>query len=133
MILKSILIWLSILPLAILNGALRQFVLNSWLGESIAQPVSGLLLSLIIFFMAFLLIPKLKVTGKKGYVRIGLLWVCLTLIFEFAMGFSTGSSLVEMLRAYNPLTGNLWILVVIVIGISPWLTAEIKRPDKTNE
>ena len=37
MIKKSMLVWLLFVPLAILNGALREGVLEPWLGEKIAN------------------------------------------------------------------------------------------------
>ncbi|MDR2145721.1 MAG: hypothetical protein LBE91_04590 [Tannerella sp.] len=59
MIKKSIPIWLSIIPLAILNGGLRETVLLLRLEESCAQIVSGLiLLSLILFH-------ELEKAGRK--------------------------------------------------------------------
>lgn len=128
MILKFFLIWLLIIPFAILNGAIRELLLNDLLGENLAQPISGISLSLIIFLIAFIFIPKLKVYNKKSYFYfIGLLWVSWTIIFEFSLGFVSGESFSKMLSAYNPLTGNLWLLVIIVTGISPWLTAKIKK------
>lgn len=126
MILKSILIWLLIIPFAILNGVLRESVLNSILGENVALPISGILLSLIIFLIAYFLLPKLKLNNVKTPCYIGLLWMALTIIFEFGIGALSGQDFQEMLLAYNPLSGNLWLLVLIVTGISPWLVLKIK-------
>lgn len=126
MILKSILIWLLIIPFAILNGVLRESVLNSILGENVALPISGILLSLIIFLIAYFLLPKLKFNNVKAPCYIGLLWMALTIILEFGIGALSGQDFQEMLLAYNPLSGNLWLLVLIVTGISPWLVLKIK-------
>jgi hypothetical protein len=62
MIKKSILIWLLIIPLAILNGGLRMEVLIPWLGESCAEPISGVILCLLIFIVSLIFIPRI---GKK--------------------------------------------------------------------
>lgn len=126
MILKSILIWLLIIPFAILNGVLRESVLNSILGENVALPISGILLSLIIFLIAYFLLPKLKLNNVKVPCYIGLLWMTLTIVFEFGIDALSGQDFQEMLLAYNPLSGNLWLLVLIVTGISPWLVLKIK-------
>lgn len=55
---KSLLIWLSITPLAILNGGLREYILLPQLG-AIAFPISGLLLLLCIFIVSYIFIPRL--------------------------------------------------------------------------
>lgn len=130
MILKSVLIWLLIIPFAILNGILRESVLNTILGDKIALPISGIILSVIIFLIAFFLIPRLKINSLKTSCYIGLIWVAMTVIFEFGMGFSTGQEFSDMLAAYNPLTGNLWLLAVITTGVAPWLIMKIKSHNR---
>ena len=127
MIKKSVLIWLSIIPLAILNGALRESFLNPSIGESFAQPVSGLILCLLIFIVSLIFIPRIGRGKEKTYWKIGILWIVLTIVFETIFGIAIGNSFSELLKAYNIATGNLWLIVVIFTGISPWLVAKIKR------
>jgi hypothetical protein len=127
MIKKSLLIWLSIIPLAILNGGLRQVLLESWLGESCAQIVSGIILCLLIFTVSFIFIPRIGRGTAKTYCIIGLLWVLLTIVFETGLGFLTGMNCTEVIKAYDVTTGNLWSLVVIFTGIAPWLVAKIRK------
>ena len=75
MIKKSILIWLSIIPLAILNGGLREAFLTPRLEESCAQIVSGLILLSLIFFVTLIFIPRIGKGEQKTYWKIGLVWV----------------------------------------------------------
>jgi len=127
MIKKSILIWLSIIPLAVLNGGLRDFFLTPRLGESYAQPVSGIILCLLIFIVSFIFIPRTGKGEQKMYWKIGFLWVALTLVFETILGLAVGNSLGELLKSYDIRTGNIWSVVVLFTGIAPWLIAKIKR------
>ena len=53
-ILKSLPVWLSFIPIAILNGGLREYVLAKTIGAEWALPVSGITLSVCIF----LLVPQ---------------------------------------------------------------------------
>ena len=55
---QAIGIWFLIIPLAIMNGGLRENILVK-LGD-IALPLSGIILSICIFVVAYLLIPKIK-------------------------------------------------------------------------
>ena len=64
--------------------------------------------------------PRLiKNSTRKGKWLTGIVWMLLTVIFEFATGLSGGNSISELLAAYNPLTGNLWLLVLAATLFSP--------------
>ena len=130
MIKKSILIWLSIIPLAILNGAFREVFLTPRLGESYAQPVSGTILLLLLFSVSFLFIPRIGKGASKTYWKIGGLWVIMTIVLETILGLAMGDTLTEWLQAYDVTTGNLWLLVVLFTGVTPWLVAKIKKNNK---
>ena len=123
---KSLLIWLSITPLAILNGILRESLLLPALGTP-AYPISGVLLALCIFVVSYIFIPRLGPANKQAYVKMGIVWVLATLIFETLLGLVMGLSFNEILGAYNFLTGNLWLFVVVFIGFTPIIVAKIKR------
>lgn len=118
-ILKSVLIWLCFIPVAILNGGLREHVLNRALGEKWALPVSGIVLSICIFLISWLLLPRIGRISAKNCIITGLLWTFLTILFEFASGLAGGSTLRELVAAYNPMTGNLWLLVLATTLLSP--------------
>jgi hypothetical protein len=127
MIKKSILIWLSIIPLAILNGGLREAFLTLRLGESCAQPISGIILLLLIFVVTFVFIPRIGKGTSETYWKIGGLWVALTVLFETVFGLATGDSVGKLLKAYDITTGNLWLIIVVFTGFAPWIIAKIRR------
>jgi hypothetical protein len=124
-VVQAILIWILIIPLAILNGGLRENVLNK-LGD-IALTLSGIILSICIFVVAFVLIPKIKHCNKGDYLIFGLLWFILTNIFDLSMYLSEGGGFFDLLNSYNFLSGNLWILVVFTTFVAPILVAKIKK------
>ncbi|MCL2380512.1 MAG: hypothetical protein FWC64_02835 [Treponema sp.] len=127
MIKKSMLIWLLIVPLAILNGGLREGILEPMIGSKYANPISGIILCILIFIVSFLFIPRLGKGEKGTYLKIGLLWVLATVVFETGLSFLMGIGLNEIINSYNITTGNLWLIVVIFIGIVPLLIAKIRR------
>ena len=127
MVLKSMLIWLSIIPLAIANGALREGLLMPLIGDKFAYPISGIILCLLIFIVCFIFIPKLGKGTKKTYLTIGLLWFFSTIIFETVLGLVEGIPFTEIINAYNITTGNLWLIVVIFTGVVPFLIAKLKK------
>ena len=127
MIIKSILIWSLMIPLAILNGALRVGLIEPIIGEIYANPISCVILCLLIFIVSFIFIPKLGNGIKVVYIKIGILWVLLTIIFETILGLFMGNTINEVIMAYNIATGNFWLIVVIFIGFAPLLIAKIKK------
>ena len=127
-ILKSLLVWVCFIPVAILNGGLREHVLARALGEKWALPLSGIILSACIFLITWLLLPRtMKALSAKDSLRIGICWVFLTIAFEFVSGLAGGSTITELLAAYNPLIGNLWLLVLAATLLSPAAVRKITR------
>ncbi len=125
-ILKSLLVWVCFIPVAILNGGLREHVLARALGEKWALPLSGIILSACIFLITWLLLPRaVKALSSKDSLRIGICWVFLTIAFEFVSGLAGGSTITELLASYNPLTGNLWLLVLAATLLSPVMAGRI--------
>lgn len=64
---------------------------------------------------------------QKGCLIIGGLWMILTVVFEVVFSMSAGLSFRDMLVAYNPMTGNLWLLVVLTTFFAPLFVYKIRR------
>ena len=125
-ILKSLLVWVCFIPAAILNGGLREHVLAGAVGEKWALPLSGIILSACIFLITWFLLPHtVKALSVKDSLRIGICWVFLTIAFEFASGLAGGNTIKELLAAYNPLTGNLWLIVLVTTLFSPVIAGRV--------
>ena len=127
-ILKSLIIWFCFIPVAILNGGLREYVLAKAIGAEWALPVSGITLSVCIFLITWLLLPRMikAFTSKDGWL-IGIGWALLTIAFEFAAELAGGSTVSELLAAYNPLSGNLWLLVLVTTLLSPIIVKRLSN------
>lgn len=131
-LLKSFIVWLCFIPVAILNGGLREHVLLHTLGERWALPASGIILSACIFLITWWLLPRVARSSnwRDGW-RIGTGWALATIAFELAGGLASGSTLSELLAAYNPFTGNLWLLVVATTLLSPVIVTKKSSPKTT--
>lgn len=125
--LKACLLWCAILVFAVLNGMLREKVLIPLFGSFIALVVSGVLLAMCIFLVAWLAIPWWGWLPPKHWWSIGGLWLLLTLVFEFTFGrVGQHKSWAELMQAYTFEGGNLWPLVLLVILVSPRLAAHLR-------
>ena len=121
----AFLIWVMIIPIAILNGGFREYVLVK-LGM-FARPLSGIILSVCIFVVAYLLVPKIKNCVKRDYILFGVMWFILTNLFDLSSYIKNGEGFAGLIQAYNIFTGNTWMLVVLSALLSPMLVMKIKE------
>jgi hypothetical protein len=124
---KAIAVWLAILTCAVLNGALREGVLMRLFGKPAALVLSGVLLSAIILAISLMVVPWFGRLAGARYVHVGLLWLWLTLIFEFGFGrLVQHQSWQRLIEAYTFENGNIWPAVLVVIVAAPWLAARVR-------
>ncbi len=120
--LRAAAVWLLILLLAILNGGLRETVLFPQFGNPAAQLISGALLIGCILVVSYLLVPRLGAVSRPQLGGIGVLWLVLTLVFEFGFGVLVqGKSWRDLLAAYAFHGGNIWPVVLLIIVAAPFL------------
>lgn len=113
-------IWLAILPLAFVNGALRVFILNRLIGERAGHVASTFLLSAGAFFVVAFFIKRAQhILALKQLLLLGFSLVVLTVAFEFALGLLGGKTWNEMLADYNVFKGRIWPLVLLVEFLGP--------------
>lgn len=122
-ILKSLLIWIAIIPCAFLNGGFRNAVLFPLLGESRAYIISGLLLCVFIFLITWFLLPLLKKGSRGEYKVVGIIWMILTILLETIIGLINGLSLREIFSSFDFRNGNLWLFIVLFIAVVPYIVA----------
>lgn len=125
--LRPIIAWLAILVLAALNGGLRELVLLPGLSRRAAFITSGLLLCALVLLIAIALTRWLRLDTAARAVRVGFLWLWLTLVFEFGLGIVQGRSWTEILEPYTFKDGNIWPLVLLVVLLAPRIGFEFSR------
>lgn len=120
MVRRSVLIWLCIVPVAMINGAVRDLIVAPVLGDPIARAISCLTLAGATFVVAWISIQWIGPTDRVEAWVVGLIWLGLTLAFEFVVGHYVFGTPWEALRAdYNVLQGRLWILVLAAALTAP--------------
>lgn len=123
---KALAVWALILLLAILNGITREALLTPAFGQVPGLLISGLLLCALILLVTYLTLPWLSVAVREQQLRLGIFWLLLTLVFEFAFGLAQGKPLSVILSAYTFRGGNLWPLVLCVTAVAPRLMARVR-------
>ena len=124
---RSLLVWLAILAVAVVNGAFRQGVLVPRLGDAVGHVLSTVLLSCVVFVVAWLTIGWMNPATTRDAWIVGGFWLALTLVFEFLGGhYLFGTSWEVLLADYNILHGRIWPLVLIVTVVAPALAARLR-------
>ena len=125
-LLKAIAVWLAILLVAVLNGALRDAFLVSLLGSTAARFLSGIVLCVVILAAAALTARWYGLLLPSARWYIGGLWLVLTLCFELSVGYAQHQSWQKLLDAYTFQGGNLWPLVLVTTFLAPWIGARLR-------
>jgi hypothetical protein len=127
-LLKGAVIWLLLVAVAVGNGVFRDTVLARVSSPALALPLSGVMLALLILLVAFLSVPLIASRRARVYWSVGLLWVSLTLAFELLFGhYAAGKPWNEIWQVFNVAGGDLFLPVLVVSGLAPWLAARARR------
>jgi len=121
MYLRSALVWLSFGVVAFAVGALRQAVIAPRLGEQLAHQIGSVAVAAIIGATAARFTQSLGPTREQA-LTIGLLWVAMSVAFEVGyFRFGMGEPWGRLIHDYNLFQGRLWLLVLIVQLVTPYL------------
>lgn len=124
---KALLFWFLLMVLAIGNGTVRLKFIIPFTGLTAGLAISTVMLCVLILGATWLGIRWLGPATTQQAWSIGLLWLVMTLGFEFGAGhllFKKPWS--ELLVDYNIAKGRIWVLVPIVTALAPWWMAKLR-------
>jgi hypothetical protein len=121
-------LWIPMIALGILNGALRELTYGRHVGELGAHQLSCLV-GVLLFGVYAWLVPGRRPLERDGQaLAVGLAWVALTVAFEFLFGrLVAGHSWERLVADYDLGAGRLWALVLVALGALPWLVSRLRR------
>jgi hypothetical protein len=130
---KYLLGWIPLVFIAIINGTIRQIFFQKPFGELNAHQLSTATGIVLFGLYIYWLMRCWRPESIKAAVQIGLVWVVLTVIFEFCMGrIILGRDWSVLLHDYNIAGGRVWILVLIWVAIAPSVFYWISGKNKSN-
>lgn len=114
--------------IAVANGALREAWLVPRFGEHAARQISTLLLLALFALYIGYVVRRWPIASSGEAIAVGVVWLVLTLLFEFVLGhFVSGLSWSELFAEYNLAAGRLWALVPIWVAIAPYFFFRLRR------
>ncbi len=125
---KYLLLWLPMLLIAFANGALRETWLRKHAGELPAHQISTALLVLLFGVYIGIVVRVWPPASAAQALAIGLLWLGLTLAFEFLFGhYASGRAWNALLHEYDVLAGRLWVLVPLWVAVAPYVFYRLRQ------
>ena len=122
MLLLSVIAWIPMLLIAILNGMLREYWFAKKLSELYAHQLSTATVILFLGIYIWSLTRFWRVASSAQALAIGLIWFGLTISFEFLFGhYVMQHPWSRLLQDYNIFAGRVWVLVLMWIAIAPCL------------
>jgi len=128
MAIRAVIVWMTIVPVAIVNGAVRDLLIAPSAGDPIARALSCLTLSAAVLLIAKLSIGWMGPRSASDAWTIGGVWLTLTLAFEFLVGhYVFGTPWEELAGDYDLLAGRLWVVVLATALCAPRLSLRMPR------
>ncbi|MHB8971607.1 MAG: hypothetical protein ACYC3X_18580 [Pirellulaceae bacterium] len=124
-IVRSFAIWLILIAAEILHGIVRGMFLVPYVGPFRSSQIGVFTGSLIIFAIALAFVRWIGASRSSQLLGIGVLWLILTLAFEFLFGhFVVGASWERLASDYNVLQGGLLAFGMVFLAFSPWIAGK---------
>lgn len=129
---KAFIFWFVLLIVALINAILREISYKPLLTPLIgmwAHQISSLTGILFFFSVIYLFLKKMKDSyTEKDLIKVGLLWIFMTICFESLMNiFLRGLNLQQTLATYYFWKGETWIFVLLSLLISPLIADRILK------
>lgn len=114
--------WFPMLAIAIANGALRQAVFAPRMSELRAHQLSAVTGAILIGVFIRFVIRRWPPPSGAAALGVGLLWLAMTVAFEFFMVLVLMNQPIERALAdYNLFAGRVWMLFLTWVAAAPWV------------
>jgi len=125
---KYVLAWVPTVFIAIANGAVREGSYGKYLSELQAHQISTATGVLLFGIYIWLLLRIWRPASAGQAIAIGLVWLGMTVAFEFLFGHSVAKrSWSDLLHDYNLLAGRVWVVVLVWVTLAPYLFYRLQQ------
>ena len=107
--------------IAIFNGIIREYTYGKFLSNLYSHQISCLTAIILFVFYIGVITYFFPLESTLQALTIGLIWLALTITFEFIFGhYIVGHSWEKLLEDYNLLAGRLWVMVLLWVTLAPF-------------
>jgi hypothetical protein len=120
--LKYVLAWMPMVPIAIANAALRQLWYGKYVAELRAHQISTATALLFFSLYIWVVIRRWRPASAGQALIIGVLWLMLTIAFEVLFGrYVAGLPWSRLVHDYNLGAGRVWVLIPLWLLVAPYV------------
>lgn len=120
--------WFVMLLVSIANGAARDFTYGRHLSELAAHQLSTVASVVLLGIIIWGFVRFFPPASDQEAIFIGLLWVILTIAFEFIFfHFVGGHPWSQLLANYNIFKGRVWVVVLVWVAVAPFIFSRLQR------
>ena len=123
---NAALVWMLIILAETLHGLLREIFVAPQLGDLRARQLGVLIGCVLIFLIAWGTARWMGARSRHVQLKVGAMWILLTVAFEFALGRAMGLGWDRILADYNPARGGFMILGMVFMFLAPLLAARLR-------
>jgi hypothetical protein len=125
---RAIAVWLLVMAVEFVQGTLRWIFLRPHVGDFRSGQIGVFTGSVLFLAIVYFCAPWMKLRSGVDGLRVGLLWVGLTLAFELSFGHYLMQRSWESIGAeYNLLHSGLMPIGLAIFGMSPWMALRLRR------
>lgn len=119
--LRAIVGWFLFIPIVIINAGIREKIYKPRIGELSAHQVSTFIAAILFLILAyFTLEDSITQLALIDLFMVGLMWLSLTVSFEFIAGhFLFKNPWGKLFADYNLLKGRVWGIFLLIELFSP--------------
>jgi hypothetical protein len=124
---RAIVVWLVLIVAEILHGITRGVLIVPHLGEFRSSQIGVVTGSVIILAIAVGFVRWIGATQPAQLLKVGCLWLGLTLVFEITFGrLVMGLSWQQLAADYNVRQGGLLPFGMVVLMLSPLIARKFR-------
>jgi hypothetical protein len=123
-------VWLLLFGVAFSLGAVRELLIAPAIGEPLAHVVGTLAFVAVLLGITVAFVRRIRPRcSLTDLWLVGVLWLALTLAFEFLFfHYAAGKPWEALLADYNLLRGRIWLLVPLTELLGPPALGWLLRP-----
>ena len=124
---RALLVWFVLIGVEFVHGALRAIFLVPVVGDHRSRHIGVFTGSVLILLVAYLVVPWLHADKGRALISVGVLWLVLTVAFEFSFGhYVFRRSWGDVASDYDPFQGGFLLIGMAVLMFAPVIAARMR-------
>jgi hypothetical protein len=121
-LLTYVLAWIPMALIGVGNGVLRVSTYGKHMDDLRAHQISTFTGAVLMGIYIYAVSRLFKFDSGRQAILVGLMWIVMTVCFEFAFGrYVAGYEWSRLFRDYDLSSGRVWLLLLIWVMFAPYI------------